>query len=171
MGEADDLQIQKLTQEGYTLDEAKMIRDISHGLKPRASVRKVYENMSETEKLEWLTNLKLKAEGQYYGTEAGNIDPREQKVVDWASKELKKLPIYKEKQNESGFRETKLGIGFGVAPEVPEGPRMPPTAPRPELVEIWPKLSDEIKSKVSKALMAGATVDEIKAALKLEGLE
>lgn len=87
-------EIQKLTAEGYTPQEAKMIRDISHGIKPRASVRLTYDKMTEIEKLDWLTKLKQRAEGQYYGTEE-KIKVREPKVLDWANKELEKLSIYR----------------------------------------------------------------------------
>lgn len=45
------------------------------------------------------------------------------------------------------------------------------TAPRPELEALWPNLTDEQKSKVTRALTNGATIDEIKAALGLEGIK
>lgn len=103
-------EIQKLTGEGYTPDEAKMIRDISHGLKPRASTRQTYDNMIEIEKLDFLSKVKQRAEGQYYGVLRGEaemiaatsgepirkIQPRDQRLLDWTLRELEKLPQYRQ---------------------------------------------------------------------------
>lgn len=88
--------IQELVNEGYSLEEARMIRDISHGLKPRASARKQYENLSDVEKMDFLSKLKQRAEGQYYGIEGGNLLPRQPKLLKWVNEELKKLSILQE---------------------------------------------------------------------------
>ena len=109
-------EIQKLTDEDYTPEEAKMIRDISHGLKPRASVRQTYDNMTEIEKLDWLTKLKQRAEGQYYGTEE-KIKVREPKVRDWADKELKKLSIYRGEPTGGTFDPEGTGYDSDTARE------------------------------------------------------
>jgi len=83
--------IQELVKEGYSREEARMIRDISHGLKPRASARKQYENMGDVEKRDFLSKLRQRAEGQYYGVEGGNIEPRQPKLLKWVEEEEAKL--------------------------------------------------------------------------------
>jgi len=87
--------IQELVNEGYSREEAQMIRDISHGLKPRASARKKYEGMDDVEKMSFLSTLKQRAEGQYYGVEGGNVKPRQPKLLKWVNEELGKLPMLK----------------------------------------------------------------------------
>lgn len=67
--------------------------------------------------------------------------------------------------------EKVVGLPGESEEETRERLGMMPKAPRPELEEIWSKLSDEQKSKVTCALMNRATTEEIKAALKLEGIE
>lgn len=89
-------EIQKLRNEGYSPEEARMIRDISHGLKPRASSRKHYDNMSDVEKLNFLSTLKQRAEGQYFGIDpelGGLREPRQPKLLKWVDEELSKLSI------------------------------------------------------------------------------
>lgn len=95
-------EIQKLTDEGYTPEESKMIRDISHGLKPRASSRLTYDKRTEIEKLDFLSNLKRRAEGQYFGIESGNVEPRDPKLLDWTLRELNKLPAYRQTEPTEG---------------------------------------------------------------------
>lgn len=125
-------EIQKLTEEGYAPEEAKMIRDISHGLKPRASSRQQYENMTDTEKLDFLSKVKQRAEGQYYGIEGGNVQPRDPKLLDWALRELNKLPQYRqqEKTREKipgflGRKESEFPVGFPTKKKA--GKKAPPT--------------------------------------------
>lgn len=86
-----ETKIGELLREGYSLDQARLIRDISHGLKPRASARKKYENMDDVEKMNFLSTLKQRAEGQYYGVEGGNMEPRQPKLLKWVNAELAKL--------------------------------------------------------------------------------
>lgn len=101
--------LQKLIEEGYTEEEARLIIDIKYGLEPRASSRKVYENMSDPEKMKFLTTLKRSAEGPYYKIEGGNTEPLEPRVAEWANKELQKLPMFKD-------------AGFGNRPDgTPKG--------------------------------------------------
>ena len=91
---------QELMGEGYTPEEARKARDISLGFEPRASSRLTYEDMSDVEKLKYLTAEKLKAEGQYYGlpSSLGNIEPRDPKLLDWTLRELNKLPQYRQQE-------------------------------------------------------------------------
>lgn len=121
--------IQELLNEGYTPEEAKMIRDISHGIKPRASARAQYESMSEIEKLDFLSKVKQRAEGQYYGIEAGNVQPRDPILLDWTLRELDKLPQYRKQVEKPGV------------PEKP--PETPPVEP-PEIIppEITPQAAE-----------------------------
>lgn len=86
----------ELIREGYSPEEARMILDISHGIKPRASARKQYENLGDVEKMDFLSKLKQRAEGQYYGVEGGNVEPRQPKLLKWVNEELKKLPMLSE---------------------------------------------------------------------------
>lgn len=87
---------QKLMNEGYSESEAEEILDIRYGKKPRASSRLRYEDMSEEEKLNYLLSQKVRAEGQYYGIEGGNKEPRDPKALEWIKNELEKLSIYKQ---------------------------------------------------------------------------
>jgi len=88
--------IQEYMAEGYSFEEAMRIRDIHFGKEPRASSRLMYDKMSDTEKLKYLTSEKLKAEGQYFGlpAELGNIEPRDPIYREWILRELNKLPEY-----------------------------------------------------------------------------
>lgn len=91
-----ETKVAELIREGYSPEEARMIRDISHGLKPRASARKKYEGMDDVEKMSFLSTLKQRAEGQYYGVEGGNVQPRQPKLLKWVNEELAKLPMLSE---------------------------------------------------------------------------
>ncbi len=82
---------QKLRQEGYGPEEIKRIRDIKHGIKPRASSTKTYESMSPTEKAKYLATERAKAEGQYFGIEGGNPVARQPEYLEWILKEQKKV--------------------------------------------------------------------------------
>lgn len=86
---------QVLMDEGYTANEAKMIRDIANGVKPRASVRKKYDNMDEVEKLDFLNKLEDRAKGQYYGVTEGYEAAVDQKTLKWVTEEKAKLPMFK----------------------------------------------------------------------------
>ena len=117
--------------------------------------------------------------------EQSNMERLWESVMESTGYEGRGLVAQKQIENEFDRQVATLNRGKGVGvlanqyqwdrnkyeSQIKSEPKTPPVAPRPELNILWPKLSDEIKSKVSKALMAGATVDEIKAALKLEGLE
>ncbi len=112
-GPAKPTKIQELLNEGYSRQEARMIRDISHGLKPRASARKQYENMGDVEKRDFLSKLRQRAEGQYYNIEGGNIEPRQPKLLAWVEQEEAKLPIVSqdnEPQDKDEFLKTVKSI-------------------------------------------------------------
>lgn len=143
--------IQELIDEGYTFEEARLARDISLGFEPRASSRLTYDNMTEVEKLKWLTDLKAKAEGQYYGIEGGNVEPRDPKLLDWTLRELNKLPQYREQKattletKRSGFlgrKESEFPEGFppttkGLLAEFKEIEKQLPPEKAKELWSLW----------------------------------
>lgn len=93
------------------------------------------------------------------------------------------LDIYRKRLDELRAERTPSGLEGEEAwheIETEEAPTEPtaetksltmPKAPRPELEDVWPKLSDEQKSKVTRALMNKASIEEIKAALSLEGIK
>lgn len=147
--------IQELIGEGYSPTEARLIRDISHGIKPRASVRQTYDNMTEVEKLDFLTKVKQRAEGQYYGVEGGNVQPREPQVLDWANSELEKLEIYKSQRGQTEATDAlgDLGVGFGLpriesTTEVPEEHRPPNlgTSKKYKYIAINPQTGQKVGS-------------------------
>ena len=86
--------IQELIAEGYSPTEARMIRDISHGIKPRASARKQYDNMGDVEKLDFLNNLEKRAKGQYFGVTEGFEKAVDQNTLKWVEQEKGKLKLF-----------------------------------------------------------------------------
>lgn len=60
--------IKDLVNEGYTVDEAKHIRDISHGLKPRASATKSLEQKPLAEQLSFWQTVYNKTLDPEWGT-------------------------------------------------------------------------------------------------------
>lgn len=173
--------IKELTDEGYSLEEARMIRDISHGLKPRASTRKQYDNMNDVEKMSFLSTLKQRAEGQYYGVEGGNIEPRQPKLLKWVNEELGGLSILKSGAPQAPERiiEPKAPpvedwqLQGMVTPEMRPSPEMGmQSAPDMRLDSIWADLSTEQKEavwenedKVMAALDNGYTIEQVLEAL------
>lgn len=183
--------IQELMAEGYSLKEARMIRDISHGLKPRASNRKQYDNMSDVEKMNFLSTLKQRAEGQYYGVEGGNVEPRQPKLLKWVNEELGNLPILKRgvSQELPNLPEAKVGdpviydrkSGKPTHWLGPEGltdagsaisAQQEQSAPDMRLDSVWMNLPIEQKEavwenedKVMAALDNGYTIEQVLEAL------
>lgn len=121
---------------GYTrkqaVENSRLSAEISAGLKPRKSTRAHFDNMNDPEKMKFLTTLKRSAEGPYFGVEGGNPEPLNPPVADWANKELKKLPMFKEAQTtqleEKRFR-----------------------APVPELDLFWLGLNEKQRETISQA--------------------
>lgn len=86
-------EIQELMAEGYDAGQARDILDIKHGLKPRASATRTYDQMDDISKLNYLTRLEETAAGQYFGIEGGNEQPRMPKVFHWVQEQKSKLGI------------------------------------------------------------------------------
>lgn len=82
---------QQLQAEGYTSEEIRRIRDIKHGIEPRATSRITYDNMTAVEKAKYLATERQKAEGQYFGIEGGNKEPRQPDYLAWVLKEQEKV--------------------------------------------------------------------------------
>lgn len=82
---------QKLRTEGYSDEEIRRIRDIKHGIKPRASSTKTYNSMDLPTKAKYLATERTKAEGQYFGVEGGNVEARQPEYLEWILKEQKKV--------------------------------------------------------------------------------
>jgi len=143
--------IQEYMAEGYTSDEATMIRDIHFGKEPRASSRLTYDKMTNTEKMKYLLGLKTTAEGQYFGIEGGNVEPRDPNVRAWAIQELEKLPQYRgqKRQGFLGREESEFPAGF------------PPTAKPTGLpaVEEPPEVPEEVVSKRKEVGLAPMKLD------------
>lgn len=173
-------EIQKLTAEGYTPQEAKMIRDISHGLEPRASTRQTYENMTEIEKLDFLSKVKQRAEGQYYGVLRGEaemiaetegkeprkVQPRDPKLLDWTLRELNKLPQYRQQGTELPPTETQpSGLKAEEGVSVKAKPKLTPEKPTEKAAQslMWRrwKLPTEIGARIDQYLEAGWTHEQI----------
>lgn len=82
---------QQLQTEGYSSEEIRRIRDIKHGIEPRATSRITYDNMTTVEKAKYLATERQKAEGQYFGIEGGNKEPRQPDYLAWVLKEQEKV--------------------------------------------------------------------------------
>lgn len=90
-------QVQYWTDRDYTPKEAqdfaRLAAAISAGFKPRASIRKNYDNMDDVAKLDFLTKMKKRAQGQYFGVEEGYEKAVDQNTLAWVEAELQKLPM------------------------------------------------------------------------------
>ncbi len=82
---------EELQAQGYDAEAAQRILDIKNGLEPRASSRTQFDNMGLVEKSKYLATERQKAEGQYFGVEGGNIDPRQPEYLQWVLKEQAKV--------------------------------------------------------------------------------
>lgn len=145
--------IQELVSEGYSLSEARMIRDISHGLKPRASARKRYDNMGDVEKLNFLSTLKQRAEGQYFGIDpklGGIAEPRQPKLLKWINKEIEKLPMLSEAQPVTTEAPTDVWKKGQIPSQSPIG-----------LEPIWEELTDQEKLTAIEVLASGKPAETI----------
>lgn len=149
-------EIQKLTKQGYNPKEAKEILDIKHGLKPRSSARLQYEEMSEVEKLKYLTTEKAKAEGQYFGLEGMKEGPRDPQALAWANSELEKLSIYRK----DGKKTEKLSMPPPPDNKIleaaigPENARME-TKAWGVIYGLWDKLSEGVRNKIRQESLSG----------------
>lgn len=157
------------TQRGYSLKDAqknaRLAAEIGAGITPRKSTRKHYDNMTDVEKMDFLTNLKNKAEGQYFGVEGGNVEARNPQQATWAQEELEKLPMFKEQQTEQIPAQEEITEPPTEAELIKKGyvwkeGHIPPESPV-GLEDIWDDLDDEEKLTAMSYLQEGVTAEEI----------
>lgn len=85
--EVGKTEIQKLTDQGLSKDDATLAFRMSKGLEPRKSSAQNYDNKSDAEKLNWLSTLIDKAQGPYFGVEGGTAEPLQPEIYEWAVSE------------------------------------------------------------------------------------
>jgi len=97
--------VQEYMELGYdkkkAAEFARMEKLISAGMEPRKSSRRTYEGMTDVEKLDFLSNLKQRGEGPYFGVAGGNKEPRQPKLVNWANNEITKLSMFQKREGKS----------------------------------------------------------------------
>lgn len=99
---------QQLQAEGYTSEEIRRIKDIKHGIEPRASNRITYDRMTAVEKAKYLSTERTKAEGRYFGMilSEGVPEPaRQPDYLAWIVTEEEKV------KQELGITKTKPESG------------------------------------------------------------
>lgn len=85
--EVGKTEVQKLTDQGLSKDDAELAFRMSKGLEPRKSSASNYDNKSDAEKLNWLSTLIDKAQGPYFGVEGGTAEPLQPEIYEWAVSE------------------------------------------------------------------------------------
>jgi hypothetical protein len=125
------------------------------------------------EQIKSYTALQNAAAGQYFapGLEGGATAPKNKKVYDFATEKLEDLLA--ERSRQRGESESYYDPDNPPDKNIPLGTldvnRIPPTAPRPFLDPYWKDLDDDTKSLVGRAVINGASQEEILAALKDRG--